>query len=242
MKNISKKLVIAIVVLIAFIVAGGWFRYAKQKGSENTLPDNSIANTAQDTEETKGMTRFVTDVDMDVSHWQTGGTEFLSMKFPKEWYWVEISPEKPGYFGAYVISNNPNFPLAKYSDIGRFTGYDYSSFVLNNDSEVVVTTNNLGAVTSNSGTPREFMDGEIARLKKDLYPEMECQYTSSLTNIPLTAFCSFIDNNNQRVETYYVSMVKRTFAFTSRTTITNNADTKSILEKVAQSLQLKKDF
>jgi len=242
MQNISKRLIVAIIVLIIAIVVGGWFWYAKQKGSESAFPGNGTVNTTQNTEEANDTTRFVTDVDMDVSHWQKGETEFLSMKFPKEWYWLEILPEKPEYFGAYAISNNPNFPLAENADIGGIgAGINYP-LILTNDTEVVIVTNNLGAATSNSGTPREFMDGEIARLKKDLYPKMKCHYTSSLTSVPLTAFCSFVDSNNQKVETYYVSMVKRTFAFTARTTAANTADTKSILEKIAKSLQLKKDF
>lgn len=164
---------------------------------------------------------------------------------------MESDLTKTGYH-SQVITNDPNFPIDKYSDIGVFTGGSYQVFSENgkyesiplNNSEIVITTNGLGDVTSNSGTPREFMEGEIARLKKDLYPEMECHYTSSFTSVPLTAFCSFLDSNGQVVGTYYSSYANRTFAYTARLSQENNLkDTiEHTLEQIAKSLVQKRDL
>jgi hypothetical protein len=226
--------------LLCFILGGGWFWYASKKQSLQEDASSASKDMEGDVS-TEEAPYFVTAVDSDINHWQTKETEYFTIKFPKEWYWLEVSPEKIGGGTANVISNNPQFPLAEYSDIGMFTSYDYP-LLLKNDSEIVITTNNLGFITSNFGTPREFMDGEIARIKKDLYPEIKCIYTSKTINIPLTAFCTFENSSGQKISTYYVAMTQRVFAFTARATSTNNIDTKSILEKIAQSLQWKKDF
>jgi hypothetical protein len=246
----KKAIVIAIIVILA-ILFGGMFWYGKKVQEKQKTDDMPVSNQQQDQRQTPAEEKFVTDVDPDVNHWQTKETEYFTIKFPKEWYWLEPDPRETEY-RSQVITNNPNFQIDRYPDISVFTGgaFQFSSddkkhqSLPLNPSEVVITTSGLGGVTSNSGTPREFMDGEITRLKRDLYPEMKCHYTSSLNSIPLTAFCSFLDSNGQIVDTYYVSHPKRTFAYTARITQENSIkeNMEYILEHIAESMVPKKDF
>lgn len=173
---------------------------------------------------------------MDIDHWQTKDMGSFSVKFPKEWYWLEVVDEKPGYFGSRVISNNPDFPLEKYSDIGIFTGGDYS-MVFSDDTEVVVT--DRGWPTDNAGSPRKSLDSEIRRIKEYINPSAVCEYLSNPQSVPATAYCSFMNNAGQRIQTYYLAYNMTGFAFTSRTTENNAAMMRDILEMIAKSFTVK---
>jgi hypothetical protein len=179
---------------------------------------------------------FVTDVDMYIDHWQTKDVGSFSVRFPKEWYWVEVPPEKPGYYGYRVISNNPGFPLDKYQDIGIFTGDDYP-LVFSDDTELVVT--DRGWPTENSGSPRKSLDSEMRRIKEDVNPLAACEYLSDPRSVPAAAYCSFVNSVGQRIQTYYLAYNMTTFAFTSRTTENNAARMKDILEMIARSFTVK---
>ena len=240
-KNSLIPLVIAFSVLA---VSASLFVLYEKRTSQNTTTQNQTISTQKKTDSSNAEDQplktdnnqetFVTNVDMDVNHWQTKKTEYFTVKFPKEWYWMESDLEKTGYHSE-VITNNPHFDIDKYADISVFTGDSYQMSFKDN-SEIIITMNGLGEATSNSGTPREFMDGEIARLKKD-YQEMKCHYTSSLTSVPLTAFCEFSDSNGEVVDTYYSSDTKRTFAYTARITQENELrdSMEYILEQITKS-------
>ena len=251
-----KKSLIIGVVLGAFVLLGvGALLVFQERESKPNVPTtndhatpatNELGSSSQEKdtssqERDDTTTVFVTDVDLDVDHWQTKETEFFTIKFPKEWYWMESDLEKTGYHSE-VITNNPHFAIDKYPDISVFTGDSYQMFSKDN-SEIIITMNGLGEATSNSGTPREFMEGEIARLKKD-YPEMKCHYTSSLTSVPLTAFCAFSDSNGEVVDTYYSSNITRTFAYTARLTQENGMrdSVEYILERIVKSRLQEKNF
>lgn len=181
------------------------------------------------------------EIDPNVDHWQTKETEAFSIKFPKEWYWMESDPTKHGYPSnsgrSYVITNNPDFDIDKYSDIGIFSGGDYP-VILTSDSEVVISHG--GWATTNAGTPRDFMEGELKRVKEDVNHFAKCHYVSDIYSIPLTAFCSFVDEkNNQKVDTYYISYEKLSLGFTSRTTTKNTLELEPILGEIARSYALK---
>jgi len=232
----KKYILSTLVVLVAILALGGWLWYGKQK--ENQLQMEQKQQETRNTTQTAPQeTSFVTNVDSDVNHWQTKETEFFSIKFPKEWYWLETPPEKPGYFGANAISNNPNFPLLKYSDIGMATASDYSPLVLTNDTEVVVTDH--GWPTSNSGTPLDSINWQIERVKKDVNPNGKCDAIGNVKNGPLTAYCSFVTENHQKVQTYYIAYNTMTFAFTARTTEKNTSVNKDLLEKIAKNFIVK---
>lgn len=188
---------------------------------------------------------FVTNVDPDVSHWQTKEMEFFTIKFPKEWYWVESDLQKTGYY-SQVITNNPEFPIEQFADIGMFTG---SSYRLTNGSEqpksiplketeIVISTNGFGWATTNAGTPHDFLEFEFSRVKKNTANNIKCRYTSSINSIPLVANCSF-EEDGQRVETHYVSYLERTYAITARTLV-NNFTLENVFENISQEFLQKK--
>lgn len=229
------------VVLLLVLLLGVWLAQKVSKRTEIPVSQEQTIDQGND----QNVQEFVTDIDPDVNHWQTKETEFFTITFPKEWYWLESDLVKTGYH-SQVITNNPNFDIDKYSDIGVFTGGNYrivsengeSEPLLLRDAEIIISTNGLGSVTSNTGTSYEFMTSEIKSVR-DVYKSAECYYTSDITNIPLTAYCSYIDQNSQRVETYYISNEKHTFVFTSRTVRSNNLILKDTLEKIAKSFIVK---
>ena len=182
--------------------------------------------------------KFVTDVDPDVSHWQTKETEFFTIKFPKEWYWMESDLEKTGYHSE-VITNNPHFDIDKYADIGIFTGGVYP-LILTNDRQVIITT--TSASTEDAGSPQDSINA-IVNTPREYAPDPSevCKQISSSGNVPVTAFCSFTDrDHNQKVQTYSIAYNTTTFSFSARTTENNDATVmESILEKIAKSFTIK---
>jgi len=234
----KKTTLYAVALVVVLALLAGVLVWIKQQEPETVIMPERENEDAQNNQNTS---HFVTDVDPDVSHWQTKETEFFTIKFPKEWYWLESNLEKTGYH-SMIITNNPEFPIDKYADIGIFTGGDYP-MIVKNDSEIIISTNNLGWVTANAGSPYEFMESEINRVKKNyLNPSAECNYVSNLKDVPLIVKCSYIDSNNQKVITYYSSQTKRTFAYSARMAQENNLDIASILEQIARSFVQKKDF
>lgn len=244
----SKKTLILVILLFSLAVLGGVLAYRVRifRQSAETVQNVPGDGSNEGNKEESGgrpedrTTRFVTDVDPNVTHWQTKETEFFTIKFPKEWYWKESNREKTGYY-SQVITNNPDFDIDSYSDIGVFTRYEYS-LKFRNDSEVIISTNNLGDITSNSGTPSEYIKLEMERVEKS-NNSARCGYVSDEKNIPLMASCFFVDSeNDQKVQTFYASYKKRTFAYTARTIGNSNLDLEGILRKIAESFFQKKDF
>lgn len=190
------------------------------------------------------LAEFVTDVDPDVSHWQTKETEFFTIKFPKEWYWLESDLEKTGYH-SQVITNNFKFAIGRFSDISVFTGTSYrfiksveqSTSIPLKKTEIVVSTNGFGWATTNAGTPYDFLEAKFASVRGMSLHNTDCKYTSSTKESPLTAYCIF-EEDTQRVETRYISYPENTYALTSRTTI-DTVVPKDILEKIVGTIQIK---
>lgn len=185
--------------------------------------------------------RIQVEIDPNADHWQTKETEAFSIKFPKEWYWMESDPTKHGYPSnsgrSYVITNNPDFDIDKYSDIGTGAGIGYP-LTLTDDTEIVITFSGV-AITSESGSPRDSIDWEIKKTEEDINPDADCSYVDRIENIPPAAYCSFIDENGQKVQVYYVAYDKITYAFTSRTTSNDTAMSNDLLEKIAKSFVIK---
>jgi len=137
--------------------------------------------------------KFVTDVDPNVSHWQAKETEFFTVQFPKEWYWLEAKHGE-GERYSEVITNNPNFYVNKYLDISNDAGIKYP-ITLTNDTEIIVIIKGVG-VTFEEETPLKSIDWQIKRMKK-LYSNAICRHTE--TDIFPTAFCSVVNEDKQRV-------------------------------------------
>ncbi len=207
-----------------------------EKQTVQTVPQNEVKEEEIATDDHRV---FVTNVDPDVNHWQTKETEFFTIKFPKEWYWMESDLKETGYH-SQVITNNPDFDINKYADISLATSGS-SSLIFTNATEIIVTMNGLGWPTTNSGTPHDFMKGLLERIRA-VHPLADCYYVSELSSVPLTAFCSYGDVNNQDVQNYYTSYADRTFAFTARKLGENRLDMKLILEQIAKSRVRKENF
>lgn len=230
----NKLLVSALVVLV--LLGGAVLVWEKQTGE--ILLQNQVKEVEKVMNEPQV---FVTNVDPDVSHWQTKETEFFTIKFPKEWYWMESDLKETGYHST-VITNNPDFPISEYPDIGIGTGGNYP-IVLRNAFEIVISTNGLGWVTLDAGSPREFLELEMDRVKKYVNSSAECSYIPNLKDTPLISRCSYIDAiSSQRVITYYSADIKRTFAYSARMTKENNVNLEPIFELIIKNFVRKNDF
>lgn len=241
-------LYLGIFLFVAGITTGGVLWYAQKVQREEQRAQKQmeeeqkqVQEELEKKQEEQQNQKFVTDVDMNVNHWQTKETEFFTIKFPKEWYWMESDQQKTGYY-SQVITNNPNFDIEKYADIGVFTRDSYS-LNFKNDSEIIISTDGSGDITSNTGTPFDYMKSEIKR-RKELYPSTECKYTSKVGDIPLTVYCSFMDYaNNQLMQTYYISYKNHTFGYTARTNKeNNNTNMKDLLEEITRNVVWKKSL
>lgn len=192
---------------------------------------------------------FVTNVDPDVSHWQTKETEFFTIKFPKEWYWLESDLKKTGYY-SQVITNNPNFDINKYADISLGTGGSYhvtsqdgtTTSIPLQDDEVIISFG--GTATANSGTPEQSIDSVFQSKQGNPYP-VHCQRLSNPNIVPIRAHCSFIDNATvttpQKIQTYYIVNELNNISVSARTTDTTTVP-KDILDKIAENMVVKETW
>ena len=194
-----------------------------------TVPHNQVK------EEDKipdGRQVFVTNVDPDVSHWQTKETEFFTIKFPKEWYWLELDREKSEYRNMYVISNNLGFPLEDYkNDPIGMAGIDERTTLQN--SEVVITFG--GTATTNSGTPLDSLDFLIATSQNN--STRKCIRPSDTKTIPLIASC-VSQEGNQKLQVYYI-ISETTSLYVRMHTSLDTLASKDIFEKIAYNIETK---
>jgi len=169
---------------------------------------------------------------MDINHWQTKKTEYFTVKFPKEWYWMESSHKKDeGY--SKVITNNPHFDIEKYADIGIGAGIGYDFLTLTNNTEIVITMSGV-AGTAEEGSAVDSINWQLERVRTLMNPNAVCSQNNTDTPYP-TAQCSFMDKNNQSVHVFFVAEKSVTYAFTARTTQGNTVNVGKILENIARS-------
>jgi len=235
MKNKSIIIIISTILILTIIGIVFWF-FLKKKEVQNLLSRNKIENNIviekdqqQNKEEKK---EFVIDVDLNMDNWQTKETEFFKIKFPKEWYWLESDREKTGY-RSHVITNNPDFDMVKFADIGVGTGGSYPLNLVNN-TELVISFN--GVATSDAGTPQQSIESKF-RGTRERYAQAICEYSSDLKNMPIVANCIFVDANNHKVQTYFIADQKNTILFSIRIT-EDNLVQKEIFDKMAKSMIL----
>lgn len=223
----QKKILIVTVVALIFVLGAVLVWQKKMLQTENLPePEEDVQSVGKDRV-------FVTDVDPDVSHWQIKETEFFTIKFPKEWYWLESDREKTGYHSR-VITNNPEFPINKYADIAFFISGKYP-LTLSNDTEVVASFR--AAATSDAGTPWQSIDS-VLRSIQEQFPPAECHYLSASGEIPTRASCLYVVNDHQKVQTYSIANKLHSISFTFRTT-GNSLVQKDILDKIAENMVVK---
>lgn len=114
--------------------------------------------------------RFVTDVDPDISHWQTKETEFFTIKFPKEWYWIDEAIDNRGSNTDAIITNNPYRPVW-YPD-------DVEDKVVNNTEVVMTYSYTLAAV-----------EDIISVGVVDMSPVEGCEFFSGAQSSPILRLC-----------------------------------------------------
>jgi hypothetical protein len=237
----NKKLIFLSITLIAIIVIGGalWCIQKRPVAVNKPVVKTDVQQENVITEAVPDRQTFVTDVDPDVDHWQVKKAKAFSIKFPKEWYWMESNHgENEGY--SEVITNNPDFDITKHAEIGIGAGGSYPLLLIN-DTEVVMTFSGV-LVTPEVGTPRESIDWLMKSREeytdKHANSDTHCGYVDNRKNVPPAAYCSFFDENHQRVQVYYVAYDNVTFGFRVWTSANNNTVGEDILEKIATSIDV----
>ena len=234
MKQLSpRSLTLIALVAVAILVIGVFAfqsRPLQEPDSAVEVPENGESQEGQKNNDQE----FVTDVDMNIDNWQTKETEFFTIKFPKEWYWMESDLEKDGCYSR-VITNDPDFDIGKNAciSIGGGIGQPMS---LEGETEILITFSGI-AVTSEVGTPEESIHWQIERAKEFLGSNVSCVYieAESENNDP-EAYCTAVNEKDQKVQAYYTLGKSFTYAFVMWTDIHNEVVKRDILERVAKSL------
>lgn len=218
-KRMNKRLLV--LFLIAIILGGGVFWW------QRTYPAFAPTTPPVVIEPAK----YVTDVDPDISHWQAKEAELFTIKFPKEWYWLELSSEKTEYRNMHVISNNPSFPLENYkNDPISLTGIQ--NFTLTN-SEVVI--NFGGTATTDSGTPIDSLNFFTDSVGGN--SEKICSKPTNTKTLPLIASCIHKEDD-QVIQTYYI-INEEISLFLNVHMSHETILPKNILEKIVKNVKLK---
>jgi cytoskeletal protein RodZ len=230
MKN-RKMLAVGIYVGIPVLLVLGvgvwkWKNIQKAKVAEQNTQQQQVVQPQQQNQ------KFVVDVDQNVDNWQTKETEFFTIKFPKEWYWMESDLKKTGYHSR-IVTNNPDFDIVKYADIGLGTGSNYP-LTLTNNAEVIITYS--VSATSDAGTPQDRINS-IFKLAKQYDPSAKCSVSNNKT-IPFIVYCTATYNDSQLQQTYHIINEGISLAITIRTT-NNTLIKKEILDKIIGSIVLK---
>ena len=247
MKCISVRIIIFVVIGVFAVLALILFAMQKEETSSETFLPITKDEKNKEGDSRQKEKVFVTDVDMNIDNWQTKETEFFTIKFPKEWYWMESNREKTGY-RSYVITNNPDFDIDRYADIGVFTGGRYlftsesegveSMPLPLKNSEVVISFN--ARAISDSGTPQKSIEYGF-RSTQEMYKQALCEYISYPNEIPITAHCTFVDEDFQRIQTYFIADERNTVFFSARTR-ENSLIKENVLKKIAKNLKIEGPF
>lgn len=233
MKQLSSRNLTLITLVVIAVLAIGVLAFQNRVQEPQEVMEVSKSEESQENKNDNDQ-KFVTDVDMNIDNWQTKETEFFTIKFPREWYWMESEHEEnEGY--SEIITNNPNFDIDRYAGIGIGGGIG-QSLSLENHSEVVLTFSGV-SVTYEVGTREESIRQEIGRAKEFLGSNVSCVYieAESENNDP-EAYCTAVNEKNQKIQAYYTLGKSFTYAFVMWTDIHNEVVKRDILEGVAKSL------
>lgn len=220
----------------------------REKESEPNVPTNDQATPATNEQDSFSQEKdmslqerddtavFVTDVDPDVNHWQTKETEFFTIKFPKEWYWIESDRERTGY-RSQVITNNPDFNIDKYADISLGSAGDYP-LILANSTEVIMSFN--GSATSDAGSSKQSIESKI-RIYKRSHDNAQCVSFAESKRQQVAGRCLFVDENRQEIRTYFIANTLNTIFFSIRM-IEDNSIQRSVADSIARSIDIRMSF
>lgn len=245
MKKLSIRNLALIVLVAVAILAIGVFSFQNRPQDPESIVEVSENEGNQENQNDSDQ-EFVTDIDMNIDNWQTKETEFFTIKFPKEWYWMESSREKTGY-RSYVITNNPNFDIDRYADIGVFTGGRYlftsesegieSRSLPLKDTEAVISFTIRS--TKNSGTPQDSLDYILRSAKEDETP-VQCELLNNKM-IPYEAYCSVVYEDNQLQQSYHIINELHSLVFSARTVEDTFVD-KKVFDAIAENIILRESF
>ncbi|QQS21373.1 MAG: hypothetical protein IPL87_02580 [Candidatus Moraniibacteriota bacterium] len=247
----SKKMLIFAALLFSLALLGGVLLFRsgilqEQAKTVQSVPEESGNKGKKEKPDAEEKTRqFVTDVDPNVSHWQTKETKTFTIKFPKEWHWIEfLGYDDQGSGGSHVISNNPNFPLKEYSDLSIFPNRSYK-LVLKNNTEIVIDFNiyDYGPNTSNFGNPLDPVSDSnkffylVPRINSTAECESLLVQEGNSTNMT-SVYCSIDQENHQRDIVYYRASKMFSLMLTLKSTDQLSIDS-AILKDIAESFVLK---
>jgi hypothetical protein len=224
MKQLSSRNLTLITLVVIAVLAVGVLAFQNRVQEPQEIVEVSKSEESQENKNDNDQ-KFVTDVDMNIDNWQTKETEFFTIEYPKEWYFLE----------SRVITNNPNLNINKYSDIGLFSGGDYP-MVLGSDAEFFIAFN--GFPTSNSGTPKDSMN-YIRDSVLETDSSADCKKIQvENTSVSLLVACHLTDREGYAIRKYGVINERVSITMTVGMTKNTIANTE-IFDKIAQSIVLK---
>lgn len=201
-----------------------WFQKNSSDRAHNEKRINSI-----------NKQEFSPIVNQTISQWQTKTTEFFSIKFPRDWYWLENT--NSGY-QSQIITNNPNLDITtQYPDI-----IFYDKGISGRDDEETFITfygRPTQEIDNKKVTTKEVVDKklqEITEMLRGSY-QTNCSEMSDVTIRTLK--CSRFDNN-QMIQSYYAVNRKITIIMIVRkNSITDNED--EVIDNIVQTLVTRED-
>lgn len=215
-----------IVAVLFFAVLGAvvlvWERQKNQQISLN--PENDIAMDADN---------FILDIDPNTDLWKTQETEFFTIKFPKEWYWIES--ESSGY-RSLIITNNHDLNITKeYPDIVIYG----KGIPGRDDRELMVTfrgglTQEIDDKTVEAEKIINQRGTEISDLMRNNYG-LECSKNFDPPRLILE--CDYL-SEGQMVQNYYVINRRMTLSVAVRKN-SINFDEDDTIKKIIRTIQLK---
>lgn len=226
MKPMKRSHLISIIVLLLALGAGVliWEQQRNQQISLN--PESDIAIETDN---------FVLDVDPNTDLWKTQETEFFTIKFPKEWYWIES--ESSGY-RSRIITNNHDLNITKeYPDI---VFYD-KGIPGRDDRELMITfrgglTQEIDDKTVETKKIIDQRGTEIGDLIRNNYG-VECSKNFDPSRLILK--CAYL-SDNQMVQNYYVINRRITLSVAVRKN-SISFDEDDTIKKIMRTIQLKEE-
>jgi len=236
-----KKYTLSIlVVLVALLAIGGWLWYGetKQKPTQSVPVKTEVNNT--DSAKTDQISDEVIKTCNDQQgSWLIKEAEMFSIKFPKDWCWVELKQNPQDQALIY----KSNFDLSK----DPYVGLDGEGMTIENKDEVIVSF--YGWPTEQAlGLP----DSEISKLsEKDIIQKAltihgqelpkeynaKCTQQTSGNQNQSILMCSY-SNSGQDVRKYFIANIKTTISLTVHRSAGNTLDT-TVFDGIAKSIVLK---
>ena len=224
-----KKSYLIIAVLFAAALGASVFVWQNQ-ASRLVVQEQSEEEIGASVDEQK---QFVLDIDPNTDLWKTQETEFFTIKFPKEWYWIES--ESSGY-RSLIITNNHDLNITKeYPDIVIYG----KGIPGRDDRELMVTfrgglTQEIDDKTVEAEKIINQRGTEISDLMRNNYG-LECSKNFDPSRLILE--CDYL-SEGQMVQNYYVINRRMTLSVAVRKN-SINFDEDDTIKKIIRTIQLK---